>query len=98
MSHQRSYVHHFFPLNVQVIEKNYLKKICSISENKHKTTLENVNCAQIKKIYESSKVSFFLSTQRTSHKEKNSKVKLAQLVKINTKIYKNIILAKIIDI
>ena len=37
MSHQRSYVHHFFPLNVQVIEKNYLRKICSLSENKHNT-------------------------------------------------------------
>ena len=51
MSHQRSYVHHFFPLNVQVIEKSYLRKICSISENKRKTALENVNCAHIKNIY-----------------------------------------------
>ena len=53
MSHQRSFVHHFSPLNVQVIEKNYLRKICSINENKRKTALKNVNCAHIKNIYES---------------------------------------------
>ena len=27
MSHQRSIVHHFFPLNVQVLEKSFLEKI-----------------------------------------------------------------------
>ena len=27
MSHQRSIVHHFFPLNVQVLEKNFIRKI-----------------------------------------------------------------------
>ena len=32
MSHQRSIVHHFFALNVQVPEKNFLRKSCSISE------------------------------------------------------------------
>ena len=32
MSHQRSVVHHFFPLNVQVLEKNFLRKSYSISE------------------------------------------------------------------
>ena len=33
MSHQRSIVHHFFPLIVQVLEKNLLRKSCPISEN-----------------------------------------------------------------
>ena len=33
MSHQRSIVHHFFPLNVQVLEKSFLRKSCSISKN-----------------------------------------------------------------
>ena len=32
MSHQRSNVHHFFPLNVQVLEKIFLRKDCFISE------------------------------------------------------------------
>ena len=59
MSHQRSYVHHFFPLNLQVIEKSYLRKICSISENKRKTALKNVNCAHIKILYMSHQRSFF---------------------------------------
>ena len=35
----------FFPLNVQVLEKNFLRKSCSISKNKHKTTLKNINFA-----------------------------------------------------
>ena len=47
MSHQRSIVHHFFPLNVQVLEKSFLSKSCSISENLHKTTLKNINFAHI---------------------------------------------------
>ena len=47
MSHQRSIVHHFFPLNVQVLEENFLRKGCSISENLHKTTLKNINFAHI---------------------------------------------------
>ena len=41
MSHQRSIVHHFFPLNVQFPEKNFLRKSCSISKNYYKTTLKN---------------------------------------------------------
>ena len=53
MSHQRSYVHHFFPLIVQDIKKNYLRKTCSMNENKRKNALKNVNCAHIKNIYES---------------------------------------------
>ena len=28
----------FFPLNVQVLEKNFLRESCSISEDKQKTT------------------------------------------------------------
>ena len=32
MSHQKSIVHHFFALNIQVLEK-CLRKSCSISEN-----------------------------------------------------------------
>ena len=40
MSHQRSIVHQFFPLNVQLLEKNFFEKSCSIGENKHKTTLK----------------------------------------------------------
>ena len=47
MSHQRSIVHHFFPLNVQVLEKSFLRKSGSISENKHKTNLKNINFAYI---------------------------------------------------
>ena len=47
MSHERSIVHHFFPLNVQVLEKKFLRKSCSISENKHKATLKNINFAFI---------------------------------------------------
>ena len=45
MSHQRSFVHHFFPLNVQDLEKNFLTKGCSISENKHKSTLKDITFA-----------------------------------------------------
>ena len=32
MSNQRSIVHHFFPLNVQVLEEKFLRKSCSISK------------------------------------------------------------------
>ena len=37
----------FFPLNVQVLEKNFLRKSCSISKNKHKTTSKNINSDHI---------------------------------------------------
>ena len=47
MSHQRSIVHNFLPLNVQVLEKSFLTKSCSISQNQHKTASENVNFAHI---------------------------------------------------
>ena len=47
MSHQRSIVHHFFPLNVQVPEKSLLRKSCFNSKNEHKTTLKNINFAHI---------------------------------------------------
>ena len=47
MSHQRSIVHHFLPLNVQDLEKNFFRKNCSISENLHKATFENINFAHI---------------------------------------------------
>ena len=47
MCHRRSIVHQFFPLNVQVLEKSFLKKSCSISENEHKNTLKNINFAYI---------------------------------------------------
>ena len=33
MSNQMSIVHQFFPFNVQVVEKNFSRKSCSISEN-----------------------------------------------------------------
>ena len=33
MSHQRSIVHHFSPLNVQVLEKNFIRKNSFTSEN-----------------------------------------------------------------
>ena len=33
MSHQMSIEHHFFPLKVQVLEKNFLRKGCFRSEN-----------------------------------------------------------------
>ena len=47
MSHQMSIVHHFLPPNVQVPEKSFLRKSCSISEKYHKTTLKNINFAHI---------------------------------------------------
>ena len=47
MSHQMSIVLHFFPLNLHVLEKNFFRKSCSISENSHKTTLKNINFAHI---------------------------------------------------
>ena len=34
MSHHRSIIHHFFPLNVQVLEKNFLRKSYHISGSK----------------------------------------------------------------
>ena len=48
MSHQRSILLHFIPLTVQVLEKSFLAKSCSISENQHKTALENINLAHTK--------------------------------------------------
>ena len=49
MSHQMLIVHHFFPLNVQVLEKSFLRKSCSISEkltqnyfNKHQFCSHNI--------------------------------------------------------
>ena len=45
MSHQRSPIRHFFPLNVQVLEKIFLRKSRSLRENKHKTILEKINFA-----------------------------------------------------
>ena len=42
-----SIVQHFFPLNVQVLEKSFLRKNCSISETLNKTTLKNINFAHI---------------------------------------------------
>ena len=47
MSHQRLIEHHFFPINVQVVEKSFFTKSCSICENQHKTTLKNINFAHI---------------------------------------------------
>ena len=47
MSHQSSIAHHLFPLNVRVLEKNFMRKSCSISENEHKTTFKNINFALI---------------------------------------------------
>ena len=48
MSHQISIVHHFIPLIVQVLEKSFLTKCCSISENQHKPALEYINLAHTK--------------------------------------------------
>ena len=47
MSHQSSIAHHPFPLNVQVLEKKFIRKSCSISENEQKTTFKNINFALI---------------------------------------------------
>ena len=47
MSNQRSIVHHYFALNVQVLEKSFLGKSCSISKNSNKTILKNINIAHI---------------------------------------------------
>ena len=51
MSHQRSLVHHFSPLNVQVPERSFLTKSSSISENQHKTALQNINFVQTKYLW-----------------------------------------------
>ena len=48
MSHQRSIVPHFIPLIVQVQEKSFLTKCCSIGENQYKPALENINLAHTK--------------------------------------------------
>ena len=40
MSHQRSNVHHFSPLSVQVREKNFLISSCLNSEKKTKITFK----------------------------------------------------------
>ena len=37
----------FFPLNVQVLEEKFLRKICSISRNIHKYTLKKITFAHI---------------------------------------------------
>ena len=47
MNHERSIAHHFFHLYVQILEKNFLRKSFSISENKQKTNLRNINFAHI---------------------------------------------------
>ena len=77
MSHQRSIVHHFFPLNVQVLEKNFLGKSCFISENYGKTTLKT-SILLTEHIYESSKFNCtsFFSSKCTSPREKFLKEKL----------------------
>ena len=47
MSHQSLIEHHFFPVNVQVHEKSFLRNSCPISENQHKTTLKNITFAHL---------------------------------------------------
>ena len=49
MSHQRSIVHHSFLLNVQVLEKSFLRKSCPISDKltqnyfkKHQFSSQNI--------------------------------------------------------
>ena len=42
MSHQSSIEHQFFPLNVQVLEKKFLRRSCSFCENELKATLKNI--------------------------------------------------------
>ena len=36
MNHQRSFVHHFFPIKVQVLENIFVDKSCLINESSHK--------------------------------------------------------------
>ena len=50
MSQQKSFVHHFFSLSVQVQEKNFFTKNCLISENLTKTTFEKANLVYTKYI------------------------------------------------
>ena len=54
MSHKRSIVHPFFPLNVQFLEKNFSRISFSISENQHKKLLYKTS----KTKYESSNVNY----------------------------------------
>ena len=61
MRHQRSFVHHFFPLNLQLLEKYFVKKVCLISRKSQKTNLKT-SILLTYHIFESSKVictSFF---------------------------------------
>ena len=48
MSHQLLLVHHFFPLKVQVLEKNFLRESCSISENKQRLLKKHQFCTHNK--------------------------------------------------
>ena len=87
MSHQRSIVHHFFPLNVQVLEKNFLRKSCSISENWHKCTSKNINFAHITYVWVIKGqlyIIFFLLMYKPWRKISWGKV--VPLVKTNTNI------------
>ena len=47
MSNRISIVHHFFPLNLQLLEKLFVKKICLISEKSNETTLKTSICSHI---------------------------------------------------
>ena len=63
MSNRISIVHHFFPLNLQLLVKYFVEKNCLISETTHKTTLKT-SILLTYHIYETSKVictSFFSS-------------------------------------
>ena len=42
MSHQRSIVHHFFPLNVQVLEKNSRGKVVPLVKTNTKLLLKTI--------------------------------------------------------
>ena len=67
MSHQRSIVHHFLPLNVQDLEKNFSGKIVQLVKTNTKLLLKHQFCSH--NIYMSHQRSivhhFFLLTYKT---------------------------------
>ena len=91
MSHQLSIVHQFLPLNGWVLEKKFLRKSCSISENLHKTALENINFAHTKYLWVI-KGQLYVIFPLLMYKSWRTifKGKVVPLVKTNTDCKKNI--------
>ena len=87
MSHRRSIVHHFFPLNVQVLEKSFSRKSCS---NKKKLTQNYFKkhqfCSHNKYMSHQMSVVHHFFPLNVQVLEKNFLRKSYSLVKTNTKL------------